>query len=748
MKTKQNAILNFVTLALMALPVVAWAQDDKDPAKTEGKDTDTKTAATVQSEVTVGLYYLDHDSYRYGKFSGLTDEGFYVLADFLVEKRPLWNSGDTERWSVQGWRLGLDSRRLLYKYNDPVKQTFKADYREIPNNRFSDGQSPYLGIGDNTQTLPSSWAVAPGTNDTRGFLTLQQNLVNVKIDTKRRWMNLDYSLKLSDSWNMAIDYSYISKKGEREVGSIFGYTGGNPRGVNLSAPVDYMTNNVDATFNYATPQAQFGLGVYASFFNNDETTLVWQNAFGQQPQWAPGVAFPNSQGQLALEPDNSYWQFKAYGAFNFAHSTRLSADASFGQMKQNDSFLPYTINPILVVNTPVPLASLDGKVDTTMFNVRLTSQLVRALDVAVNYHYDDRNNKSPRAVYPYIGGDSQNQRPYDQGRINLPYSYNKEKADAVFTYRVGGGTHLRAGAEYLNMSRDYSEVTHSDEWAWLAGVKFGGLEFASFNFDYRNSSRDVSDYVGNRPLIESSVPGTETEDDWENQPLLRKYYETDRDREEFRFRADVFPMPEWNLGMAFSYFKDDYAAGYYGLNDAKIKSGTIDVGWHPTNNISLTGFYTHEKYDANQSSISFTNVSQAFDPNRQWWANTTDKVDTWNLALAFSDIGASHGWKNFDVGFDYTYSDTNSVIDVTAATLPTAPLPDLVDKLHTFSAWASLAVSDSSSLRFVIESTKLDSADFAIDNVKTNTLANVLLLGQTGPSYDVLLITGSWTYQF
>ena len=88
MKTKQNTILNFVTLALMALPIVAWAQDDKDPAKTEGKDTDTKTAAVVQSEVTVGLYYLDNDSYRYGKYSGLTDEGFYVLADFLVEKRP------------------------------------------------------------------------------------------------------------------------------------------------------------------------------------------------------------------------------------------------------------------------------------------------------------------------------------------------------------------------------------------------------------------------------------------------------------------------------------------------------------------------------------------------------------------------------------------------------------------------------------------------------------------------------------
>ena len=748
MKTKQNAILNFVTLALMTLPIVAWAQDDKDPAKTEGKDSDTKTVAAVQSEVTVGLYYLDHDSYRYGKYSGLTDEGFYVLADFRVEKRPLWNSGDTKRWSVQGWRLGLDSRRLVYEYNDPVRQTFKADYREIPNNRFSDGQTPYLGAGSNTQTLSDSWVVAPGSNNTRGFLTLQENLADLEIDIKRRWMNLDYSLKLSDSWNMAIDYSYISKKGERTIGSIFGYSGGNPRAVILAAPVDYLTNNIEAMFNYATARMQFGAGIYASFFSNDDTTLVWQNAYGFVNGWAPGVQYPASQGQLALEPENSYLQFKAYGAYNFSSATRLSADASFGQMEQDDSLLPYTINPILVVHTPVPLVSLDGKVDTTMFNVRLTSQLARPLGVAVNYHYDDHDNKTPRAAYPYIGGDSQNQRPYEDARVNLPYSYTKQKADAIFTYRVGGGTRLKAGAEYFDTSRDYSEVANSNEWAWLAGVKFGGIETASFNFDYRNSSRDVDAYIGNTPLIESHLPGTIPEDEWENHPLLRKYYLTDRDRQEFRFRADVFPVPEWNLGLAFNYFKDDYDEGFYGLNSAKIKSGTIDAGWYPTKNISLTGFYTKEEYDANQSSISFSNAAQAFDPNRLWWADATDKVDTWNLALKFANLGESRGWNKIDVGFDYTYSDTNSEIDVTAVTLPTAPLPDLVARLHSFSAWASLNISTSSSLRFVIESTELRTDDFALDNVEPNTLANVLLLGEDAANYDILLITGSWTYQF
>jgi hypothetical protein len=329
MKTTQNAFRKTMVLTLLTLPLLAWGQD---PAATDGDDAGSTETAMVEQDISVGLYYLDHDSYRFGKYSGLTDEGFYALVDFRIEKRPEWNSDDTARWRVQGWRLGLDSRRLVFDYNDPVKQAFKLDYREIPNNRFSDGQTPYLGAGSSTQTLPDSWVVAPGTNTTRGFVTLQQNLADLKVDIKRRWMNLDYGLKLSDSWNMAISYDYISKKGERTIGSIFGYSGGNPRGVILAAPVDYLTNNIEAMFTYATARMQFGIGMYGSFFSNDNKTLGWQNAFGYLNQWAPGVQYPDSYGQLALEPDNSYIQFRANGAFNFSPSTRLSADVSFGQM--------------------------------------------------------------------------------------------------------------------------------------------------------------------------------------------------------------------------------------------------------------------------------------------------------------------------------------------------------------------------------------------------------------------------------
>ena len=746
MKTHQNKLRNVMVLALLALPLVAWAQDD-DTAADDSKKT-TAEKSQLEMEFTAGLYYLDDDSYRFGKFSGLTDDGVEALADFRIEKRPEWNSGDGQRWRLQGWRLGLDSRRIELDFNDLGTQRFKADYREIPNNRFSDGSTPYRGIGSSNLTLPPDWAIAPGNNNTSGFLTLDESLTNLKIDTKRKRLDLSYDRKLSRQWSLNIDYRHETKKGERTIGSIFGTTGGNPRSVILPAPVDYQTDNIEAMFEYANTRMQFGFGAYGSFFNNDETSLVWQNAFGNVGGWAPSVSFPGSQGALALKPDNSYIQFKAYAGLNLAGNTRITADVALGEMEQDDPFLPFTINPNLIVNTPVPLENLDGKIDTTQINLRLTSQLARRLNVAINYRYDDRDNKTPREVFPYISADSQNQRAFEDGRLNLPYSYREHKADATLTYRLPGNTRLKGGVEYSDYSRDFSEVADADQFTWLLGLKVGAFQTASLSFDYRKSSRDVSAYIGNLPLIESRLPGTVEEDEFENHPLLRKYYLTDRSRNEFRFRSDFFPIAQVNFGFSASYFKDDYDDGFFGLNQAKIRSGSIDFGWYPVENISLVAYYTKEKYDAEQSNRAFGSLTQANDPKRNWFADTTDRVDTWNVTLAFSDIGSNQGWKGFDLGFDYTYSDTESQIDVTSPTLATAPLPELRSKLRSVSAWATIDVGSHSSIRLGLENSLLNTDDFALDNVLPDTLTNVLTLGESAANYDVILITGSWTYRF
>jgi MtrB/PioB family decaheme-associated outer membrane protein len=318
-----------------------------------------------------------------------------------LEKRPDWKA-TTVRWRLQGWRLGLDSRRLAYDYNDQGKQKFGFDYREIPNNRFSDGQTPYRATDAGLWELAPGWYVAPGTSNTLGFLNLQESLVNLTVDTERRRMDLAFERKLGEGWLLDVDFRHETKEGTRTLGAIFGNAASNPRGVILGAPVDWTTDIVEAMFEYTTSRIQFGAGAYASFFTNDENTFTFQNAFGRHNGWAPGVGYPDSYGRVALEPENSYLQFKTYGGINLTPSTRLTADFAYGMMEQDEGLLAWSVNPDLVVHTPVPLASADAEVDTTLFNLRLTSQLMQRLGLAASYRYDDRDNQTPREVWPYI----------------------------------------------------------------------------------------------------------------------------------------------------------------------------------------------------------------------------------------------------------------------------------------------------------------------------------------------------------
>jgi MtrB/PioB family decaheme-associated outer membrane protein len=721
LKPSSRLSLGVLAFALVTLNAPARAQDSESDDKKQDKK--KETPAAIASEVRLGGYYVGEDSYRYGKYSGLTDKGFEPLVDFIWQKRPEWDSGDTVRWRLQGWRLGLDSRRLAFDYNDQ-------------------GQQP------GAWNLAPDWAVAPGSSNTLGFTNLQETLVNLKVDTKRQWFDLGIERKLGSSWMLDVDWKHETKEGVRTLGSIFGHAASNPRSVILPAPVDWTTDIVEAMFKYSTSRVQFGAGVYASFFSNDETTLTFQNAYGYRNGWAPGVEYPDSYGRTALEPDNSYVQLKAYGGMNFTNSTRLTADLSYGKMQQDEALLPYTVNPDLDVHTPVPLASLDAEVNTTMLNLRLTSQLARRLALAVNYHYDDRDNKTPRAVYPYIGGDSQDQRRFDQGRINRPYSYTRQRADADLTWRFARSSRVKVGLDYSDYSRDFQEVRDSDEFGWLAGVSLRGWSQGSLNFNYRRSKRDVSEYVGNVPLITSYLPGEIEGDEYDNHPLLRKYFLTDRDRDEYRLRADFAPAATVNLGIAASYAEDDYDDNYFGLNDAKVRSMSVDAGWYPQEHISMTGFYTREKYDAAQSARAFFNDASAADPANDWFVDTRDKVDTWHLALTFTDLGEERGWKGLDFGLDYTYSDTRNDIDVTAVSAITAPLPALQAELRTFTLWGSAQVSANSSLRLAAESSDLTTSDWALDGVAPDTLANVLLLGEDAANYDLWLISASWRYQF
>ena len=752
MKTRLNRILCTMAVAFLILPLATWAQEKKDD---DSKDTDKTEAkkekkSTVDNVAELGIYYLDDDSYRFGKYTGLTDSGAYALIDFRLEKRPEWNSGDPTRWRFQGWRIGLDSRRLEFDFRQQGKQRFTFDYRQTPNNNWRDGESIYLGAGSTALTLPDGWDIVPGSHNTWGFYKLDEYLNPVKMRTERKSMRLEYALRLGAHWNMSIDYKHEVKDGTRATWAVIGTNYTSARSVGVAAPVDWITDNIEAMFTYAHGRFQFGTGIYASFYNNDAKSLSWETAYGKGGRWAVGTGYPDGVGQMSLEPDNSYLQFKMYGGMNFARGTRLTADFSYGSMEQDDTFLPYTINDNLRVRIPLPQTNADAKINMTMLNLRLTTRLARSLNLAVNYRYDDRDNKTPRTAegYPYVPADATDQLRPIEARLNLPYSYTRQDLDAVLNWRLGHGIGLKGGVKWSDYSRTYSEVNDADEFTYLAGISFRGLQTASFRLDYNASDRDIDEYVDNRPFQLSYLPGAVDDDAWQNHPYQRKYNLTDRERTELRFRMDWFPSTEFNFGLTGLSTEDEYDENAFGLNEAEASSWSLDAGWYPSDKVELTAFYTKEKWEAEMASRQFTSYQQstAWNPEWDWWNESEDKVDTYNIHLGFKNYGESEGIR---FGLDYTFSDVRNLITTTGASnIDTAPLPEIMSKLRSFRIYGDFPMGEQSTIRLVAEASELKVDDFAIDNVEPDTMARVLSFGQATADYDVWLLSASWRYQF
>ena len=154
-------------------------------------------------------------------------------------------------------------------------------------------------------------------------------------------------------WSANLSLRHDERDGTRPVAGSFFSTASQ-----LVAPVNEKTDGAELTVAYATKQLQATVSYLFSSFRNDDTGLTWSNPFFPV---VPGA----TTGQLGLAPDNQFQQIRGTAAYDVSPTIRVSGEAAYGRMTQNDGFLAPTVNTILAPTVPpLPANSLDGKIDT------------------------------------------------------------------------------------------------------------------------------------------------------------------------------------------------------------------------------------------------------------------------------------------------------------------------------------------------------------------------------------------------
>jgi MtrB/PioB family decaheme-associated outer membrane protein len=708
----------------------------------------TTAAASGCGSVVFGAGWLDGPGMRFGRYAGqAADHSFGVLQ---IDACGHYAAG-VGRWVLRIDDAGLGSRRASLGMGVQGRYRIELEHRRLAGAR-DVARTPLQGLGSSNLLLPAGWTAAPTT---AAMSSLLPSLGEFDLGSTRRRTLLGLSVVLPESWQLDTRVRDETRSGIKPFAGLIGHSGGTPRVVVLPEPIDGRTREFDTALHYAAGARQFRIGYKLSLFDNSHTSLRWQNPYAAIAGWHPSAGFPSGSGQAQPAPDNQFHQLSLGLAQQLAPQLRLNADLALGRMLQDQTFLPYSINPSLQdsITQPLPRASLDGRIDTSLLNLRLSSRPPQGWHWNLFYRFDERDNRTPQAEYVSIGGDAQTQdsaTASSRRRINLPYGFREQRLGVDAGTRIGGDARLDLGAQHSQIDRTWSARERTEESRLQLGLRGDPREWLNLALRVIGSDRGGSTHIGNRaflaghaPAYIESVPGA-----FENLPDLRSYALADRRRLQSSLALGIAPAAQWSLALTHGSTRDSYARSELGLTRANIRDLNLDASFSASEAWTLHAFAAREWMAFDQDGRSFqggaARLQQAADPARNWQAEHRDRVDTMGL-------GARRALRDgrLRVGVDYARSQVAGDVRVsTAAALTALPLPTTRARLTTLDIDLAWRLGTRSELLLGYRREAFRSSDWARDGVAPNTLANVILLGEESPDYSAHALALSYRTEF
>jgi MtrB/PioB family decaheme-associated outer membrane protein len=657
-------------------------------------------------ELELGVGAVSDDAFKFGEYNGLNEEGAYLIGNARVIYR---GQEDARYYDLNAHDLGLDTRSLSLEGGRQGHYDVFLNYDELPHFISGSAQTPFRGMGNASLGLPAGWV---DSGSTAGMSALAAGLRGVDLETKRKRLGIGAHVLQGPRWGPHWEYKASLRREDRDgalrAGGAFFFTA-----AQLIRPVDYETDEVDASIAYNSRKLQVQLAYYGSTFRNADESLTWDNPFTALIDGA-------DRGQLAAPPDNQFHQASASVGYQWSERTRATADVAFGRMTQDERFLPATLNAALGP-VSLPRSSLDGEVDTLTANLRLSSAVTEKLDLNASYSYNDRDNQTPQAAYTWVTTDSFLNGPVTGlgTRTNLPYSYTRDTVKLGADYSLPKGSRLRAGYEYDAYKRNFQEVNKTEEDSLWAKLKWRIDYKTHLRFKYTHAERDVSGY--------SVVPEIGPPEN----PLLRKYNMADRIRDLVGVNASLTPTRKISLGAGVDYINDDYENSDVGLVHGRELNLSADASLAVNEKTSVSLYINRERIESLQKG------SQTYS-TADWAAENDDTVTTAGLGVKYQAIE-----DKLDIGADYMHSRSRGEIRVSGS-----EYPDLETKRDTFKLYATYRLKEDMSLHAAYWHERYDSDDWSLNGVVPDTVGNVLSLGEDSHSYNVNALGLSVHYNF
>ena len=269
---------------------------------------------------------------------------------------------------------------------------------------------------------------------------------------------------------------------------------------------------------------------------------------------------------------------------------------------------------------------------------------------ARRYAYDNRMPDT--IITDYIAYNTSPSKSATGGPERFAHSRTTVDADATWTRLRPFG--ITAGYTRNENGYDFRIFDSAAENVWRVSADAVGSQWAMFHAKYEHAKRTGSG-LNEHLLVEIG-----------EQPAMRHFDLANRTRNQATGIVDFVPNDRWTFSVSGGAGRDEFPGSYFGLQEATFRTISFAVDYHQANGIDLGGTYNFERYGGLQRSRS-ANPGQETDPNRDWTADSLERVNYFSLYAAPPRIGNTEA----RVYYDFSYAKGTYVYTV----VPGGPLP-------------------------------------------------------------------------
>ena len=808
-KMRVSLLALAVQSALLAMCAVSAYADDEVAALTNPTNT-----------LELGAANTSQKSAKFGEYNGLNKSGGTVVGNFSVRGGDYGDSNGTKRWAISGTDLGTTSRALGVSVDNQGSWSFGIGYDELQHNLWDTYRTPYQGsMGGNTFTLPAvgfpfSTAAAAnvaagapipapvGTDKAANLAAINANFNQVDVYTTRKNSSVSAGVNLNEQWDIKFDFNHLDQSGAKlaAFGSMLNAAAVGVTGEAVSIlpnPTNYKTDTLNLALNWKGDKAYMTTSYFGSFFHEGYDRINFQTFAGS-----------GSVNQImSTAPSNDFHQLNVRGGYDFSSATKLAGGLSYARNTQNDAFVADAYSMVAAA----PQASLNGLVNTTHADLKLTNRTTKDLVLSADMKYDERNDKTASNFYRFNALDGA--ANHIANFANTPLSLKKTQLELAGDYRVNTDQHLRlaynredikrwcdqyavgglgayaalpapytatsAGINFYPAGTNCVVATASTDDKLSAIYKLKASENVNYNFGYSYSSRKTTSdpnaitarigLNGNTNLANTGVGNTLVQG--LNAGDFRGFYPAfDASRKEQMLKAGANWQATEKLVLALGgKYTDDKYDSQWGEQKGNSWSVNLDATYGYSENGSLTAYMTQQHRqramtDLLRSPTTANSAASASALNIPPGANWTDEQKDDDTTIG---IGAKHGGlmasklelsgdlsytagkTGYTTVFNYAAATTGGLTCASPQFLTCGSLPEVNNHVVQFKLSGKYKLDKKSKLAMGYQFQQMKSTDYYYNGLQAGSTPSALMpTNQQSPNYTVNVISAAYIRSF